>query len=81
MIWNENRLPADAAQGVLSWWRKIGREYYRFSLVVDGWWGVGETGTLRVSKRLCGGVSDYYVCKTFTVSAATVSAAKGRAWR
>lgn len=37
------------AQGVIVWHRTLAGRPFRFTLVVNGWWGVGETGTLRVS--------------------------------
>jgi hypothetical protein len=57
------RIPFPAAQGVTGWSRKIGDRWYQFTLVTDGWWGVGETGTLRVYRQLvpCG---DWYVMRT-----------------
>lgn len=54
----------EAAQGVERWYRTLNGRTFMFTFVNDGWWGVGETGTLRVHRqyRPCG---DYFVCKTF----------------
>jgi len=38
------------AQGVVCWMREINGVYYGFQLVYAGWWGVGETGSLTVTK-------------------------------
>jgi hypothetical protein len=40
------------AQGVLVWYRTLAGREFRFTLVLAGWWGVGETGTLRVASRI-----------------------------
>jgi len=48
---NSQRHYQPAAQGVERWYRLLGDHWYHFAYVVDGWWGVGETGTLRVSRE------------------------------
>jgi hypothetical protein len=58
---------APAAQGITMWHREIGGRWYRFALVTAGWWGVGETGTLRVYRKFspCG---DWFESHTFKVT-------------
>jgi hypothetical protein len=58
------RIPADAAQGVRMWYRELNGRMFRFTLVVEGWWGVGETGTLRVKTQISNG--DWYTIHEFT---------------
>jgi len=45
------RIPVDAAQGVQAWYRQINGRWYKFALVIEGWWGVGPTGTLTVYRQ------------------------------
>lgn len=54
----------DAAQGCERWYRSLHGRTFMFTYVRTGWWGVGETGTLRVSRqfRPCG---DFFTVKTF----------------
>lgn len=61
------RIPAEAAQGVRSWYRELAGRHFRFTLVVDGWWGVGETGTLRVKAQISNG--DWYTIHEFKPTA------------
>lgn len=54
----------NAAQGVERWYRKLGGRWLMFTYVRRGWWGVGDTGTLRVYRQYRAG-GDYFVVKTF----------------
>lgn len=61
------RIPRDCAQGVRGWTRWLGGREWLFLLVVDGWWGVGDTGTVTVY-RSGYWPGDWYPCKTFHVT-------------
>jgi hypothetical protein len=60
-----SRIPFPAAQGVQGWYRQIGGRWYRFSLVTDGWWGVGETGTMHAARQFVP-LGDWYTRLTVT---------------
>lgn len=60
------RTYAPAAQGVCKWYRTLEGREYMFTLVTAGWWGVGETGTLRVYRRISNG--DWYVTRTLQLA-------------
>lgn len=60
-----------AAQGVEMWYRRLAGRTFRFTLVREGWWGVGDTCTLRVSAQLRGyeGCGDWYPHRSFQLAA------------
>jgi hypothetical protein len=59
----------NGAQGVIVWDRKLEGRWFRFSLVTAGWWGVGETGTVRVKAQHSGYAGgDYYLVRTDRLS-------------
>lgn len=47
-----------AAQGCRRWFRTINGRMVMFTAVVDGWWGVGPTGTITMHHRISNG--DWY---------------------
>ncbi len=47
-----------AAQGCKVWYRTINGRNVKFTLVERGWWGVGPTGSITMSRRISNG--DWY---------------------
>jgi hypothetical protein len=60
---NGPRQYRDGAQGVKVWDRQLSGRWFRFTLVVEGWWGVPPTGTLTVKAAISNG--DYYPIHRF----------------